>query len=256
VHVPLFARLAPWLLFPLFAIAAFALHELTEAFPQPADFHHYADQRSAFGIPNFADVISNLAILVPAVAGLGLILHNPGGFGNAVERSFAMLFFIALVGVGLGSTSYHLSPDDARLLGDRLPIAIAFTTLIAWLLAERTWLRPAAATMLLPWIAVGPATVLWWYFQNGDLRFYLLLYVFAFTVPPLLMALPSPYSRRRGYWTAYICFALGMACDRLDHQIYTWLAGTVSGHTLKHLMMGLAIAALVSMLERRRLRFR
>lgn len=256
MHVPLLARLAPWLLCPLFVVVALALYHFIPPFPQPADFHAYADARAVFGIPNFADVISNLAILVPAVAGLGLVMAAPGSFANWIERSFALLFFMALVATGLGSTWYHLAPDDARLIGDRLPIALAFTTLIAWLLAERTWLRPGAAAMLLPWIALGPASVLWWYFEGGDLRFYLLLYVFAFVVPPFLMALPSPYSRRRAWWLAYVCFVFGMACDRLDHQVFGWLAGTVSGHTLKHVFMGLAIAQIVSMIERRRLRFR
>lgn len=134
------------------------------------------------------------------------------------------------------------------------------TCLIAWLLAERTWLRKSAISMLLPWIAVGPACVLWWYAGelsgNGDLRPYLVLYAFAFVVPPLLMRLPSPYNRHGTYWTAYLAFVLGMVFDRLDHAIYALLGGLVSGHTLKHLLMGFAIALLARMLHVRRLRFR
>ena len=125
---------------------------------------------------------------------------------------------------------------------------------------ERSWLRKPAALALLPWIALGPACVLWWYVGElagqGDLRPYLVLYAFAFVVPPLLMRMPSQYNRRRDYWIAYFSFALGMVCDRLDHEIFELLGGMISGHTLKHLLMGYAIAVMARMLHLRRLRFR
>ena len=37
---------------------------------QPAEYHQFADQRNFFGIPNFNDVISNLAFLLSGGAGL------------------------------------------------------------------------------------------------------------------------------------------------------------------------------------------
>lgn len=260
--IPLPARLAPWLLFPLYLGVVAVLWHYTAPLPQDPSYHHFADARTVFGIPNFADVISNLAILVPAIMGFIQVQARDARacFGSNRERGFAMLFFVALIAVGMGSTWYHLAPDNDRLLLDRLPIALAFTSLIAWLLAERTWLRGFAAWMLLPWIVAGPASVLWWHAAElsgqGDLRPYLVLYAFAFTVPPLLMRLPSPYNRHGTYWTAYFAFVLGMVCDRLDHAIYALLGGLLSGHTLKHLLMGFAIALLARMLHLRRLRFR
>lgn len=259
---PLLARLAPWLLLPLYVAATLAVDAWSTPIAQPTDYHRFADARALLGIPNFADVVSNLAILLPALCGLLQVQARDAQacFGSPTERAFATLFFLALVCVGLGSTWYHLAPDNDRLLLDRLPIALAFTSLIAWLIAERSWLRRSGALALLPWIAIGPASVLWWYAGElagtGDLRPYLVLYAFAFIVPPLLMRLPSPYNRRSAYWTAYVAFVLGMVCDRLDHELFALLGGLVSGHTIKHLLMGFAIAALARMLHLRRLRFR
>lgn len=260
--IPPLARAAAWLLFPLYVAAALALEWLTGPIAQDPSYHGFADSRGLLGIPNFADVASNLAILIPALMGFSLAFRTNSGtrFSCAPERAFSLIFFGALIATALGSTWYHLAPDNDRLLLDRLPIGLAFTALVAWLLAERARLKRGAIAMLVPWLCIGPASVLWWYAGElhgvGDLRFYLLLYVFAFLVPPLLMRLPSSYSRSGAYWTAYFCFALGMACDRLDHRIFELLGGTVGGHTLKHLLMGLAIGLLVRMLARRRLRFR
>lgn len=262
VQLPWLARFAPWLLFPLYAAVAMVIDPLTAPIAQDPAYHAFADARALGRIPNFADVASNLAILAPALAGLVLVqrVDAPMRFGSPAERAFALLFFAALVATALGSTWYHLAPDNDRLLLDRLPIGLAFTAFIAWLVAERTRPRGGGVALLLPWIAVGPASVLWWYAGElhgaGDLRPYLLLYVFVFVATPLLLSLPTAYSRARAYWWAYLAFALGMACDRLDHAIWIWLDGWISGHTIKHLLMGLALALLVRMLGRRRLRFR
>lgn len=262
VQLPWLARIAPWLLFPPYAAAALIIHRLSAPIAQDPAYHAFADMRIVFGIPNFADVASNVAILWPALAGLVLVQRAdaPMRFGTAVERAFALLFFAALLATAFGSGWYHLAPDNDRLLLDRLPIGLAFTAFLAWLTAERTRLRGGGIALLLPWLAVGPASVLWWYageiHGEGDLRPYLLLYLFVFLATPLLLSLPTAYSRARAYWWAYLAFALGMACDRLDHAIWIWLDGWISGHTLKHLLMGLALALLVRMLARRRLRFR
>lgn len=259
---PILARIAPWLLLPLYLAILGVVVRFSSPLPQDPAYHQFADGRALFGIPNFADVVSNAAILIPALMGFMQVQARDARscFGSGLERAFAALFFAALIAVGLGSSWYHLAPDNDRLLLDRLPIALAFTSLIAWLLAERTWLRKSGLLALLPWIAIGPASVLWWYsgelVGQGDLRPYLVLYAFAFTVPPMLMRLPSQYNRRNAYWTAYFAFVAGMLCDVMDHQIFALLGGLLSGHTLKHLLMGVAIAVLARMLHLRRLRFR
>lgn len=259
----LFARLAPWLLFPLYTAGLLLTFQLTIPILQPESYHDFADQRPFLGIPNFADVVSNLAILIPALLGCILALRSDAHthFSSEFERVLASLFFITLTATAFGSTWYHLAPDHHRLLFDRLPIGLAFTTMIAWLIAERTWLRASGFLAMTPWILTGPACVLWWYYIApapglGDLRPYLALYVVIFLVSPLLLLLPSSYSHAKSWWLVYLFFALGMAGDALDDAVFNALNGLISGHTLKHVMMGIALGVLVRMLARRRLRFR
>ena len=52
------------------AVIAGAAALLAPRTPQPLSYHHFADQRGRFGIPNFGDVSSNLLFLVAGLAGL------------------------------------------------------------------------------------------------------------------------------------------------------------------------------------------
>ena len=64
-----------------------------------------------------------------------------------------------LVLTSVGSTVYHLRPDDAGLLWDRLGMAVAFAGLLGLAGASRVSLRAggvAAAAM----VVAGPAAVM------------------------------------------------------------------------------------------------
>jgi hypothetical protein len=233
------------------------------ALAQDPDYHRFADDRSWLGIPNFADVMSNLAILLAALWALGVIRGAAAPserFRTVREYQFALICFVALALTAFGSAWYHLAPDNARLFWDRLPLGLAFTSVPALLIAERVSLTRMDAAMLMLWVLVGPASVLYWHLGElagqGDLRPYFLLHVFMFLLPPLLIALPSPYTHRRSYLAAYLLFVVAMVCDWLDDRIFQIASGLISGHTFKHLFMGLAIAVLAHMFAIRRRRQR
>ena len=251
--VSLPVRLVPWLLFPLFVLAALLVERSFAPLPQALDYHAFADTRSLASVPNFMDVVSNLAIIIPAIAGLGLALSRGGVFFTLSERVFALIFFAALATTAVGSTWYHLAPNDERLLFDRLPLALAFTAYISWLIVERIRPHPGGIAMLLPWLATGPGCVLWWYAgpAGDDLRLYLLLYGTILTLAPWLMLLRTPYDLKSRHWAAYFAFVLAMICDRLDHVIHAALGGNLSGHTFKHLLAGVAVFLLAGMLAQR-----
>ncbi|GMP48619.1 hypothetical protein CsSME_00015910 [Camellia sinensis var. sinensis] len=46
-------------------------------------------------------------------------------------------FFIGVAVVGIGSSYYHLKPNDAILVWDHLPMTIAFTSIMAIFIIER-----------------------------------------------------------------------------------------------------------------------
>src|SRR5688572_210625 len=83
--------------------------------PQDQSFHVLADQRELLGLPNFADVASNLAFLLVGVIGMLWCGRN----GAGARRSW-MVFFLGVALVFFGSGYYHLAPRDDSLVWDRL----------------------------------------------------------------------------------------------------------------------------------------
>src|SRR4029453_9270909 len=90
--------------------------------------------------------------------------------------------YLALCGAGAlgacGSAWYHLAPDNARLGFDRMPMTIAFMTLLAAVIADRVnWV--AGRALLWPLIVTGIASSAWWIRTEaagqGDLRPYALV---------------------------------------------------------------------------------
>ena len=108
----------------------------------PSSYHNFADHRKWFGIPNFANVVSNALFAVVALWGL-VFLSRSGSeerFIESRERWPYVVIFIGLLGTAVGSSYYHLAPDDARLLWDRLPMILVFMPLASAMIAEsRNW---------------------------------------------------------------------------------------------------------------------
>lgn len=203
------------------------------------DYHHFADQRGWSGLPNVADVLSNLGFAVVGLWGLHCLRRErtdgvPGRTGYG-------LFFASLLLTALGSGWYHLAPDNARLVWDRLPIALACAGLLAavWheTLGRDRWALPALT-------AIAVASVAWWRFTDlqgaGDLRPYLLVQLLPLVLIPMVQwQHRSPPAQRRAFGLALVLYVMAKACELADHTIMDNLH-IVSGHTLKH---GLATLA-------------
>lgn len=211
--------------------------------PQFADYHDFADRRALWGIPNAADVLSNAAF---AAAG-ALALWRLAGAPPAPSRPGHALFAAALLLTCAGSSYYHVAPDDARLVFDRVPIALACAGLLAAVHAETRPARPrgarTAALAALAAAAVG--SVLWWR-RTGDLRPYLLLQTLPLLLIPLWQALGrAPRATRAAYGAAIGLYVLARAAELADRAVFSAL-GQVSGHTLKHLLAAAAAGLIVS----------
>lgn len=116
------------LLLVLTAVVAVAF-SLLPRIPQPQSYHLFADRRGSLGIPNFGDVVSNVPFGVIGICGLLFLLRSSPSqlkrrFLDSRERWPYVLVFIGLLLTAFGSSYYHLSPNNARLVWDRLPMTI------------------------------------------------------------------------------------------------------------------------------------
>ena len=106
-------RRAAWLLAGLAVAALIGCFAFLHAWPQEEAYHQFADRRSWLGIPNFANVVSNLPFLLVGVAGLRALArgdHPSTAFGDRWERRAFALLFAAVALVAFGSGYYHAHP--------------------------------------------------------------------------------------------------------------------------------------------------
>jgi hypothetical protein len=185
------------LVIPATLIAVIAL--FLQPTPQPLSYHNFADHRSWIGIPNFGDVVSNMPFAIVGIWGL-IVLFRPGlvEFADRRERWLYLVMFLSLVLTAFGSGYYHLAPDNARLVWDRIPIMIVFMALLAAVIAERVTV--SVGLLLFPVLeVVGVGSVLYWRSSelsgHGDLRFYAAVQIYSILILLLALLLPSKYTR-------------------------------------------------------------
>jgi hypothetical protein len=209
----------------------------------PPGYHDFADQSVAWGIPHSGDVLSNAAFAVVALGAMPALWPRRRLLGDGWP-GYALLL-AALAATAAGSTLYHLAPGNARLVWDRLPIALACAALLAAVHTE-TW-QPRRWLL---W-AYGSGAVLsvgWWRVTElagaEDLRPYLLLQGAPLVLIPLWQwAARRSLKERAAFVAAVLLYVLAKASELADHAVYE-LAG-VSGHTVKHLCAALAAAAVI-----------
>lgn len=217
--------------------------------------HHFADQRSWLGIPNFGDVASNLAFLLAGLCGLVFLSResNSAQFIDAVERWPYLFVFFGLVLTAFGSAYYHLAPDNARLVWDRIPMTIVFMSLVAAQIGERIGIK--LGLWVLPLLtAVGIGSVLQWRWTvvHGvpDVRFYAAVQLYSVLALAIVLLLPPRYTRGSDLLAVAGLYLLAKICEAADRQIFS-LGHLVSGHTLKHVTAGLAGFWILRMLQKR-----
>jgi hypothetical protein len=183
--------------------------------PQDKSYHAFADQRTIFDISNFWDVISNLPFAIFGLMGL------------VKFRDFeSRLLFFGVFSTAIGSSYYHLQPDNARLFWDRLPMTIVFMCLFALVLKRRT--------LVIPLVLAGIASVVWWKLADNLWPYALV----QFGSMIVLVFLAARDRSQRGLGPALILYGLSKVTEFFDRQIYAVFP--LSGHTLKHLLAGLA----------------
>jgi hypothetical protein len=203
--------------------------------PQLAHYHDFADQRTWLAIPHVGDVVSNLGFLLVAAY---------GAFGMWRARSWRpaqALFVSALAFTAAGSTFYHLAPDNARLVWDRLPIALACAALLAAGLQDA---YPKLKLVLPALAAFGALSVLWWSL-TGDLRPYLLIQAAPLLlIPALQWQSGASMAKRTAFVVAIALYVLAKMFELADAPVFQAF-GMLSGHTVKHVLAAIAAYVLV-----------
>jgi hypothetical protein len=236
----------------LSAAAAFLL----PAMPQPLDYHHFADQRHAFGIGNFLDVVSNVAFLLAGFAGLAVVFSGRACFEYPAERWPYAVFFLGVLLTAAGSAYYHLSPDNETLFWDRLPMTIAFMGLLSSQIVDRVSVR-AGLALLVPMLLVGMGSVVYWIVTErmgvGNVLPYGILQGYSVVVLLLMATLHrSRYTRANDVYFIFGWYVLAKVLESLDGEILA-LGHVVSGHSLKHVAAAAAGFVACRMLMRRTL---
>jgi len=217
-------------------------------------YHEFADQAAWLGIPRAGDVLSNLAFAVVALWGMAWLWRERMHPALYAGRYGYTLFLMSLLLTAVGSAYYHLAPDDARLVWDRRPIALACAGLLAAVRAENLPNdNGKVSAFLLAILAI--ISVDWWrvtaQYGVGDLRPYLLLQLLPMLLIPMWQAIyRAPRQDRMAYAAAIACYVLAKFAEINDHAIAA-LTGGISGHTIKHLLAALASACIVNGLIRR-----
>ncbi|GAA0709024.1 hypothetical protein ISN75_16225 [Dyella marensis] len=235
----------------LLALAGVVLAVLAFALPpvaQPQAYHGFADARGWLGVPNFGDVMSNLAFLLVGVLGLSAMREpRVQAMGRIPLHAYA-LTFAGLALTAFGSAYYHWAPSDARLVWDRLPMTLVFMPLLAATLAER--LRWRSDLPLLGLSLLGVGCVVYWNVTGNLLPYFV---AEGGSILLLLLAvalLPTPWSGRAQLFAVLGIYLVAFACEQGDKQVFQATGGTVSGHTIKHLVAALAFYVLLRMLRR------
>lgn len=204
-----------WIILAAAAVLAFFV--FSAPIPQNQAFHHFSDDRTIFGVPNFWNVISNLPFLVVGVMGLRR-------FHGTTDR----ILFLGILLIGFGSACYHLAPTDASLVWDRLPMTVVFMSFLAAVIASDR------VVLLLSFLSAGIGSVVWWAATN-DLRPYGVV-----KFGPILLLAPilvrSEY--RRHLIVVIGLFGLAQLLELADPSMLLRFA--LSGHTLKHLVAATA----------------
>ncbi len=184
---------------------------------QDESYHHFADQRVLYGIPNFWNVVSNGPFAIVGILGF-----------LALSGLRSRILFTGVFLTAFGSAYYHWAPDDPRLVWDRLPMTIVFMTLFALVIEERFPARTKDLLAIL--LFCGIASVLWWRFTGNLWPYVFVQFIPMLAIPVLLLLRPG----KPGLWPVIAFYGLAKIAEQFDAAIYSVLP--LSGHTWKHLL--------------------
>lgn len=180
---------------------------------QNEDYHNFSDTLTIGEIPNFSNVVSNLPFLIFGLFGiLRLKKMNRANFQ-------CLTFFIGVSFVSIGSAYYHYNPNSDSLVWDRLPMTIAFTSLISIVISEFIDYKKGKL-LLIPLLILGIISIVYWV-KTGDLRLYMFVQFYPIlAIPVILILFKSEQSSPKGFWLLLISYILAKIFETYDFEIH------------------------------------
>lgn len=269
----------------LVAVAFVSLFFLfVEPIAQPQQYHDFADKRlflcschsqglflpptndidgrrnnnqttAGFIIPNFGDVVSNIVILIGGLSGALLLHRKENGEIDDSIRNWQLeiclpIFFYSTIAISFGSSYYHWNPNNKTLIWDRLPMTLAFVSIFCYMLEDYVFPNEGIGISLLsPLLVLGIVSVMYWNYTD-DLRLYALVQFFPLFVMAFLLIFCQPcrYGGAVQQALALLLYALAKISEDKDYQIWALTKKTISGHSVKHILAGLASLSIASIL--------
>jgi hypothetical protein len=219
---------------------------------QPNTYHDFANQGVWLGVAHASDVLSNLPFGLAGLWGFSVLNQYVSRAGylagqDQIKNICLALFFCGLLATGVGSSWYHLQPDDTGLVVDRLTMAIAFAGLLGVAACER--ISPRSGLWVMALIMITGPLSLWYGSLTGNILPWAVVQFGGVTllvglsfVKPHACAMPL-------HWVVAI-YATAKLFEQFDFQIYELTNHLVSGHTLKHLAASLVIFVVINALGR------
>lgn len=231
---------AHWLFVAGYAAILALLQFAIGSVGQTSAYHQFVDVRVWCGVPRVGDVLSNAVILCSGLFAAALL---DSARRNAPASRTDWIFFVFMIGVigtAVGSGFYHWVPSDARLVWDRLPMTVVLQASLALVIADRFGMA-LGEKFLRVLLSLGVLSVVWWV-ASGDLLPYLVIRIGAGLCVVVLLL--RGFSWREDRW-----FVLALALDPAltwfehhDSDVFWWTQQMVSGHTVKHVLAGVALA--------------
>lgn len=202
-------------------------------------------------------MVSNLPFLLVGLWGLYFLARKQpaphvGPFVDTREKWPYLVFFLGIALISFGSAYYHLAPDGGRLVWDRLPMTLAFMSLLSATIVERLRIK-TGLRLLIPFLLIGVGSVIYWRWSqlhgNENLLPYAAVQYGSIAIILVVALLfRSRYTRGTDIFAVLAIYAAAKVAEVLDAQIYA-LGQIVSGHTLKHLIAAFAAYWLLRMLR-------
>ncbi len=219
-------------------VAALTVYSL-DPIAQDIKYHQFADKITYFSVSNFWNVVSNIPFLLVGLSGLYSIYYSKKIKFVAGQKAAYVLLFSGISVVFIGSSYYHLRPDNLTLVWDRLPMTVAFMSLFSIIISEFISVK-VGKVLLWPLVIAGVYSVYYWH-REDDLRLYALVQFLPIILIPLILVLFKPvFTHTFGYWLLLLAYVIAKLLEYFDLQIFNILV-FISGHSLKHIFAALGV---------------